>query len=170
MLQNYPCKQTYIVILLTLATTKLLTERVSEIDTVCFTYFFSFFVIQPTSVADQAFVLCCQKLKNETANFYAETFARKSNYAEGICENSKSYFSKMGFACVVYSVHVGLYYGAGVNSRSVFERYGTKLSLQSGIKFLQTIYIDASWWVTPIHIQQNTLQDFSLVVGAKMQM
>jgi hypothetical protein len=57
-----------------------------------------------------------------------------------------------------------------VRSSSVFGRIGTKLSLQTGIKFLQIIYVDASWWTTPLTIQRYPLQGFSFIVGAKMQM
>jgi hypothetical protein len=57
-----------------------------------------------------------------------------------------------------------------VRSSSAFGRIGTKLSLQTGIRFLPIIYVDASWWTTPLTIQRYPLQGFSFIVGAKMQM
>jgi hypothetical protein len=57
-----------------------------------------------------------------------------------------------------------------VHSSSIFGRTGTKLSLLTGIKFLPMIYLDASWWTTPLTIQSYPLHGLSIVVGAKMQM
>ena len=57
-----------------------------------------------------------------------------------------------------------------VRRRAGFGRLGAKLSVQTGIKLLQTIYLDASKWKTPLTIQGYPLHGLSFIVGAKMQM
>lgn len=52
----------------------------------------------------------------------------------------------------------------------VFGKAGTRLGYKTRIKFLQTIYIDASWFESPVRIQGAGLQGASLFVGTRMSM
>lgn len=57
-----------------------------------------------------------------------------------------------------------------VSSHSAFGRLGTKLSLQTGIRFLQTVYVDAAWWTTPLQLQGYRLNGLTFIAGVKMSM
>lgn len=52
----------------------------------------------------------------------------------------------------------------------IFGKAGFRLGYKTTIKFLQTIYIDASWWQSPVKIQGAGLQGVSLFVGTRMSM
>jgi len=51
-----------------------------------------------------------------------------------------------------------------------FGKAGTRIGYKTKIKFLQTIYLDASWWASPVKIQGAVLQGASLFVGTRMSM
>ncbi len=52
----------------------------------------------------------------------------------------------------------------------IFGKVGTRIGYKTKIKFLQTIYLDASWWQSPVKVQQARLQGVSLFVGTRMSM
>jgi len=52
----------------------------------------------------------------------------------------------------------------------IFGKGGARLGYKTKIKFLQTIYIDASWWQSPVKIQGSGLQGVSLFIGTRMSM
>lgn len=53
---------------------------------------------------------------------------------------------------------------------SVFARAGTRFGYKTKIKFLQTIYVDGSYWRSPLKVQGSRLSGVSLFVGARMSM
>ncbi len=52
----------------------------------------------------------------------------------------------------------------------IFGKAGARFGYKTKIKFLQTIYLDASWWQSPVEIQGAQLQGLSLFVGTRMSM
>lgn len=52
----------------------------------------------------------------------------------------------------------------------MFGKAGTRIGYKTKIKFLQTIYLDASWWQSSVSIQGARLQGFSFFVGTRMSM
>lgn len=54
--------------------------------------------------------------------------------------------------------------------RDVFGRMGAKFSIQTGIKFLQLIYVDGNIWRAPLSVQGYRVNGFTVVVGAKVGM
>lgn len=52
----------------------------------------------------------------------------------------------------------------------VFGKAGARIGYKTKIKFLQTIYLDASWWQSPVKIQGAGLQGVSLFIGTRMSM
>ncbi|HAO46443.1 MAG TPA: autotransporter outer membrane beta-barrel domain-containing protein [Ferruginibacter sp.] len=52
----------------------------------------------------------------------------------------------------------------------IFGKAGSRFGYKTKIKFLQTIYLDASWWQSPVEIQGARLQGLSLFVGTRMSM
>lgn len=52
----------------------------------------------------------------------------------------------------------------------IFGKAGTRLGYKTKIKFLQTIYLDASWWESPVKIQGAGLQGASFFIGTRMSM
>jgi hypothetical protein len=52
----------------------------------------------------------------------------------------------------------------------IFGKAGTRLGYKTKIKFLQTIYLDASWWESPVKIQGAALQGASFFIGTRMSM
>ena len=52
----------------------------------------------------------------------------------------------------------------------LFGKAGTRIGYRTRIKFLQTIYLDASWWQSSVRIQEARLQGFSFFVGTRMSM
>jgi hypothetical protein len=52
----------------------------------------------------------------------------------------------------------------------IFGKAGTRIGYKTKIKFLQTIYLDASWWQSPVKVQGSTLQGISLFAGTRMSM
>lgn len=53
---------------------------------------------------------------------------------------------------------------------SVFGKAGTRFGYKTKIKFLQTIYVDGSYWRSPLKVQGSRLSGVSLFVGARMSM
>jgi hypothetical protein len=51
---------------------------------------------------------------------------------------------------------------------SVFGKLGTRLGYKTKIKLLQTIYVDASYWRSPLTVQGSKLSGVSLFLGARM--
>lgn len=54
--------------------------------------------------------------------------------------------------------------------RSVFGKLGTRFGYKTKIKFLQTIYVDGSYWRSPLTVQGSKLSGVSLFLGARMSM
>lgn len=52
----------------------------------------------------------------------------------------------------------------------IFGKTGFRFGYKTKIKFLQTIYLDASWWESPVKIQGAGLQGASLFIGTRMSM
>ena len=52
--------------------------------------------------------------------------------------------------------------------RSVFGKLGTRFGYKTKIKFLQTIYVDGSYWKSPLKVQGYRLGGVSLFLGARM--
>ena len=52
--------------------------------------------------------------------------------------------------------------------RSVFGKLGARLGYKTKIKFLQTIYVDGSYWRSPLTVQGSKLSGVSLFLGARM--
>lgn len=52
----------------------------------------------------------------------------------------------------------------------IFGKAGSRFGYKTKIKFLQTIYLDASWWQSPVEIQGARLQGLSLFIGTRMSM
>ena len=57
-----------------------------------------------------------------------------------------------------------------VRKGSVFGKAGTRLGYKTKIKFLQTIYIDGSYWTSPLSVQGSKLSGVSLFLGARTSM
>lgn len=53
---------------------------------------------------------------------------------------------------------------------SVFAKAGTRFGYKTKIKFLQTIYVDGSYWRSPLSVQGSKLSGVSLFLGARMSM
>jgi hypothetical protein len=51
---------------------------------------------------------------------------------------------------------------------SVFGKAGTRVGYKTKIKLLQTIYVDGSYWRSPLKVQGSSLSGVSLLVGARM--
>ena len=52
----------------------------------------------------------------------------------------------------------------------IFGKAGYRVGYKTKIKFLQTIYLDASWWQSPVTVQGARLQGLSLFIGTRMSM
>jgi hypothetical protein len=52
----------------------------------------------------------------------------------------------------------------------IFGKTGTRIGYKTKLKFLQTIYFDASWWQSPVQLQGAGLQGISLFAGTRMSM
>lgn len=52
----------------------------------------------------------------------------------------------------------------------IFGKTGFRLGYKTKIKFLQTIYLDASWWESPVKVQGAPLQGASFFIGTRMSM
>lgn len=57
-----------------------------------------------------------------------------------------------------------------IRKGGLFGKAGTRIGYKTKIKFLQTIYLDASWWQSPVQVQGAGLQGISLFVGTRMSM
>ncbi|HNJ96217.1 MAG TPA: hypothetical protein PLS65_15665 [Ferruginibacter sp.] len=57
-----------------------------------------------------------------------------------------------------------------VRMGGIFGKAGYRVGYKTKIKFLQTIYLDASWWQSPVTIQGAQLQGLSLFIGTRMSM
>jgi hypothetical protein len=53
---------------------------------------------------------------------------------------------------------------------AVFGKAGTRFGYKTKIKLLQTIYIDGSYWRSPLKVQGSILSGVSLFAGARMSM
>lgn len=53
---------------------------------------------------------------------------------------------------------------------SFFGKAGTRFGYKTKIKFLQTIYVDGSYWRSPLTVQGSKLSGVSLFLGARMSM
>lgn len=53
---------------------------------------------------------------------------------------------------------------------NIFGKTGTRIGYKTPIKFLQTIYFDASWFASPVKAQGFRLNGFSFFVGTRMSM
>ncbi|MFT3678915.1 MAG: hypothetical protein QM791_01505 [Ferruginibacter sp.] len=51
---------------------------------------------------------------------------------------------------------------------SAFGKAGVRLGYRTKSKFLQTIYIDGAWWISPLKIQQARLSGVSIFAGLRM--
>jgi hypothetical protein len=52
----------------------------------------------------------------------------------------------------------------------VFGKAGSRIGYSTKIKFLQTVYLDGSWWTSPLAVQGAKLNGASLFIGARMSM
>lgn len=52
----------------------------------------------------------------------------------------------------------------------IFYKAGSRIGYKTRIKFLQTLYLDAAWWQSPVKIQGSFLQGVSLFIGTRMSM
>ena len=50
----------------------------------------------------------------------------------------------------------------------IFAKAGLRMGYKTGSAFLQTIYIDGSYWVTNLTIQQSKAQAISLYIGTRI--
>lgn len=51
---------------------------------------------------------------------------------------------------------------------SFLGKAGTRIAYTTRSKFLQTVYIDGSWWISPVKIQNDNLSAFSFFIGTRM--
>lgn len=54
--------------------------------------------------------------------------------------------------------------------KNIFGRAGTRIAYNSPIRFLQKIYLDANWWISPVKVQGSQLNGFSFFLGTRMGM
>lgn len=52
--------------------------------------------------------------------------------------------------------------------RNVFARLGSRLEYATHIKILQGIYLDVSWWTSPVQIQGHHVKGLSFFVGTRV--
>lgn len=52
----------------------------------------------------------------------------------------------------------------------VFAKIGTRLGYKTNTKILKTIYVDVSWWKSPLRVQQEKLTGVSFFIGTRMSM
>lgn len=53
---------------------------------------------------------------------------------------------------------------------SLFGRAGGRWGYTTRSAFFQTVYLDASWWASPVRIQDNRLNSLSVFIGIRMGM
>jgi hypothetical protein len=53
---------------------------------------------------------------------------------------------------------------------SKFLRGGFRVARNVPVKFLQTVYLDASWWGSPLQLQNYKLNGFAFFIGTRMSM
>jgi hypothetical protein len=52
----------------------------------------------------------------------------------------------------------------------IFGRGGSRVAYKTKIRFLQTIYLDADWWTSPVTVQGAKLNGFGFFIGTRMGM
>ncbi|MBB2146843.1 hypothetical protein GM921_15170 [Pedobacter sp. LMG 31464] len=57
-----------------------------------------------------------------------------------------------------------------VFSNTVFAKIGSRLSYKTNSSLLQTIYIEATYFTSPLHVQAYRLQGFTYCVGTKFSL
>lgn len=54
-----------------------------------------------------------------------------------------------------------------VRKNNVFARMGTRLAYITKSSFFQTVYIDASYWISPVKVQGGTVNGLSFYLGTR---
>lgn len=57
-----------------------------------------------------------------------------------------------------------------VRMQGLFTRQGIRFSIKTKFKFLQTLYIDGSYWSSKINIQNSNPRAIAVIVGTKMSL
>lgn len=57
-----------------------------------------------------------------------------------------------------------------IRETNIFGRVGARYGFKSPIKFLQTLYLDADWWTSPVKVQGSQFNGFSFFIGSRMSM
>ena len=52
--------------------------------------------------------------------------------------------------------------------QGVFAKGGLRLGFKTSSKFLQTVYIDGSYWTANLTIQESRVQAVSLYIGTRI--
>jgi hypothetical protein len=57
-----------------------------------------------------------------------------------------------------------------VRKSSIYGRAGARGGYTTRSAFFQTLYVDVSWWTSPVRVQDNRLHSLSVFVGIRMGM
>jgi hypothetical protein len=57
-----------------------------------------------------------------------------------------------------------------IRMQGLFARQGIRFSIKTKFKFLQTLYIDGSYWSSKINVQNSNPSAIAIIVGTKMSL
>lgn len=55
-----------------------------------------------------------------------------------------------------------------IRKNNVFGKTGSRFAIRTTSKFFQTLYIDGSWWTSPVKVQNEKFRSLSFFIGTRM--